>query len=291
MENINNGFWSGQGLNAVKDTKKAILRKKIILNIIIESYSKYDKIFRYIHMLFALTSPVIAFINQLATGSVEQTSTVTLVLSSIVAGMIKLKDYLKFDKTKDRAKQQTVKYSQLYERIDRELRKPNGKRQNEEDFIYWTSREFNNLEVGDPDLPHSLKDKYISLCKENNIPYEEDLAMLQELIKDAAIAVVVDHIADNEHGKVDDAQGNVDEAQGNTNIQNVHTKADSIVDRTVDRTHIDTINETPPKKVTTIRQRSESDEKARVEYREQIKTLDTSKDLQWAIDRLNTLES
>ncbi len=276
MENINNGFWSGQGLNAVKDTKKAILRKKIILNIIIESYSTYDKIFRYIHMFFALTSPVIAFINQLATGSVEQTSTVTLVLSSIVAGMIKLKDYLKFDKTKDRAKQQTVKYSQLYERIDRELRKPNGKRQNEEDFIYWTTREFNNLEIGDPDLPHSLKDKYISLCKENNIPYEEDLAMLQELIKDAAIAVVVDHIADNDHG-------NVDGTHAATNIQNVDIKAD--------RTHIDTINETPLKKVTTIRQRSESDEKARVEYREQIKTLDTSKDLQWAIDRLNTLES
>jgi hypothetical protein len=253
-------------------------------------------------MFFALTSPVIAFINQLATGNIEQTSTVTLVLSSVVAGMIKLKDYLKFDKTKDRAKQQTVKYSQLYERIDRELRKPNGKRQNEEDFIYWTSREFNNLEVGDPDLPHSLKDKYISLCKENNIPYGEDLAMLQDLIKDAAIAVVVDHIADNikypenEHGnvdgthsKVDGTQGNVDEASTATNIQNEHTKSEPTVDRT--HTVADTINDTPPKKVTTIRQRSESDEKARVEYREQIKTLDTSKDLQWAIDRLNTLES
>jgi hypothetical protein len=207
--------------------------------------------------------------------------------------MIKLKDYLKFDKTKDRAKQQTVKYSQLYERIDRELRKPNGKRQNEEDFIYWTSREFNNLEVGDPDLPHSLKDKYISLCKENNIPYEEDLAMLQELIKDAAIAVVVDQIADGVGNVPDDIKypenehSKVDGTRTATNIQNVDTKADSTV---ADRTHIDT-TETPPKKVTTIRQRSESDEKARVEYREQIKTLDTSKDLQWAIDRLNTLES
>jgi hypothetical protein len=73
-------------------------------------------------------------------GSAERTSTIVVILSTIVAGMIKLKDYLKFDKLKDQAKQQTVKYQQLYQRIEKEMRKQLDTRQNGEEFISWVNQ-------------------------------------------------------------------------------------------------------------------------------------------------------
>ncbi len=151
------------------------------MNIIIESYSWYDKIFRYSHMTIALIAPAISFLDRMITGSAEQTSTVVLILGGIVAGMIKIKDYLKFDKLKDQAKQQTVKYQQLYQRIEREMRKPSQSRQNGEEFISWITRELSIIEIDDPELSQTLKNKYIDLCKSKGIPVDEDLEALSEL--------------------------------------------------------------------------------------------------------------
>ncbi len=248
--------WSSGANIAINDTKKTVLRRKVLLNIIIESYSWYDRVFRYSHMTLALVAPLVSFLDQMITGSVESTSTTVLILSSIVAGMLKLKDYLKFDKLKDQAKQQTIKYQQLYQRIERELHKADSVRQNEEDFIAWITRELSIIEVDDPDIPQSLREKYIKLCKDRGIPYDEDLDALGELFG-TKIQIVVDQPAPQ--------------------IQTITPDAES-----------HPVPET--EKYKTIRkQRSPSDEAERNEYRERIKTLDTSKDLDWAIDRLNGL--
>ena len=259
-------------IKTINEIKKAILRKKIILSIIIDSYSKYDKIYRYVHLFLALTAPIIAFINQLVSGSAEQVKTTTLIISSIVAGMIKIKDYLKFDKTKENAKQQTIKYGQLFQRIDREIRKPDDKRQNTEDFIYWINREFTNLEISDPELPNSLKDAYVALCKEKNIPYDEDIAILTNLIQSEVVNVVVDVVDKSEVvDKAGDKSEVVDKA-GDKDKAEVVDKAE-VIDKPEDKT-TDLID----------------DKKDRLEYKKKVNTLDTSKDLQWAIDRLSSLE-
>lgn len=247
-------------IKTINEIKKAILRKKIILSIIIDSYSKYDKIYRYVHLFLALTAPVIAFINQLVSGSAEQVKTTTLIISAIVAGMIKIKDYLKFDKTKENAKQQTIKYGQLFQRIDREIRKPDDKRQNIEDFIYWINREFTNLEISDPELPNSLKDAYIALCKEKNIPYDEDIAVLTNLIQSEVVNVVVDKVLDSSYIK--DEVVNVVDVVDKPEVVNVVDKTTDLID----------------------------DKKDRLDYKQKVNTLDPSKDLQWAIDRLSSLE-
>ncbi len=175
--------WSLSATAAITDIKKTILKKKVLLNIIVESYSWYDKAIKYVHMFLAITTPLVIYVDQIL--ATEQTSTAAIVVSSIVAGMIKLKEYLKFTKMKDQAKQQTVKYQQLYQRIEKEMRKTDGK-QNEEDFISWVNRELSIIEIDDPDVPQSLRKVFIAVCKEKGIPYDEDLDALSELFVNQA---------------------------------------------------------------------------------------------------------
>ena len=164
---------------AIKNIKMSILKKKIMMNILITNYSWYDKFFSYIHMTVAVITPMLAFISQLGIGA-DTINTVILITSGIVPGMIKIKDHLKYDKIKDQAKQQSAKYQQLYQHIDREMSKT--VKQNTNEFVSWINREFSIIETDDPELNSKLRAKYIQMCKEKNIPYDDDLQELTELL-------------------------------------------------------------------------------------------------------------
>ena len=303
MSTVNSIEWTTDGIQALNDFKKSILRKKIMLNIIITSYSKYDKIFRYIHMFLALATPLMVLISQMVSDSMGKVETPSIVISSIVAGMIKLKDYLKFDNTKENAKQQTVKYGQLFQRIDREIRKPIDKRQHEDEFIYWVNREFIHLELNDPDLPHSLKDDYIALCKDKNIPYDEDIEILTNMIQVERSTMerpVPEQNANHQFANERLTQSQLAQSQlAQSHLTQTHLTQPQITSNqtnTINTLHNSSniMEENKPvamKRSGSIisKVRSLSDERDRIEYHEQIKTLDTSKDLQWAIDRLNTI--
>ncbi len=291
--------WSAGATLAINDTKKTVLRRKVMLNIIIDSYAWYDRIFRYSHMTIALVAPLVSFLDQMINGSVERTSTSVLILSSVVAGMLKLKDYLKFDKLKDQAKQQTIKYQQLYQRIEREVHKSDSVRQNEEDFIAWITRELSIIEVDDPDIPQSLKEKYIKLCKDRGIPYDEDLDALGELFG-TKIQIVVENAVNATLPPILPIPATppklLQTFEPPTSIASTPIVPTPIASTPIASTPIastpntNTNVPTDKEKYLTIRkQRSPSDEADRQEYRERIKTLDTSKDLDWAIERLNNL--
>lgn len=259
--------WTKSGLVTINNIKKSILKKKILLNIIIDSYSKYDKIFRYCHITIATITPLLLVISKIVQEFTNDDENATLILSSIVAIMIKVKDYLKFDKIKDTAKQQTIKYEQLFQRIEREMMKPVDKRQNEEELIYWINREYSNIEMTDPDISRSIKDKYIHFCKDNNIPYNEDLNVLQELIT-STVEIVIDKEQQNVSAVKD-----VHETEEKEITVIEHTTSDSSVDNNT---------------VVDNRPRNTSDDKK--EYITKVQTLDTRKDLEWAMERLGSLE-
>ena len=150
-----------------------------MMNILITNYSWYDKFLNYVHMTVAVITPLLAFISQLGIGA-DTINTVILITSGIVPGMIKIKDHLKYDKIKDQAKQQSAKYQQLYQHIDREMAKT--VQQNTSEFVSWVNREFSIIETDDPELNSKLRAKYIQMCKEKNIPYDDDLQELTELL-------------------------------------------------------------------------------------------------------------
>ena len=159
-------------------------------------------------------------------------------------------------------------------RIEREMRKTESIRQNEEEFISWVTRELSIIEVDDPDLPQSLKEKYIQLCKARGIPYDEDLEALGELFA-AKVQIVVEQAAD---------QYAVDQSLKMHVQQPINMQEDPHNDQKDPNIDHKTMYKTLRK------QRSPSDEADRQEYREKVKTLDTAQDLNWAIERLNGLQ-
>jgi len=156
----------------LKQIKRTILKKKIMLGFVIDNYSVWDRAFRYTHLFLAVSTPIVVTIQ----GTVSESNpTAAIVLSFVVAAMVKIKEYVVYDKIRDTAKEQTVKYTQLYERIEQ------GEAKQEADFIYWITRELHNIELNDPDLSHGEKQKFLLLCKEKGIPYDDDVAALVQL--------------------------------------------------------------------------------------------------------------
>lgn len=247
-------MWSEATFTRIKEIKKAILKKKILLSIVIENYTRLNKIFKYLHMTIALSTPAISLFD----------SNVTLILSSIVAGMIKLKDYLKFDKIRELAKQQTIKYEQLYQRIERELTKKESDRQIEDEFIYWITREFNHIELADPEVSHGIKKKFIEKCQQLKIPYDEDLELLQILIKTDD-----QQHQDPKDNTVQQPQSNKQEPDHQPPGQQSHSDSKS---RSV--SYISVCQEAPETKR---------------DYQEKIKTYNVNNDLNLTLQRLNDL--
>lgn len=316
-------FWTDAGKKEIADLKKCIIKKKIMLGFMIDGYAWWDRIFKYCHAALALCIPLISFIAKLSTTTNEELTTTVLVLSSIVAGMIKLKENLKFDKIVTLAQQQTVKYKQLYQRIEREMVKHEDRRQSEEDFLYWIKREYSGIEMADPELTHNMRKKFIALCKEKGIPFDEDMELLADLLQSEAkelagvvIEKVVDAVVSDEDIKDYDIKNydtkvHVDKSDA-VNVKNVidlktmesiemktpvkpdvteNPSAQATAETTPEPTPDTTPHATPkirtrPMYTNTIRARSPSSVDDRKKYKETMKNFNPSKDMQWALDRL-----
>ena len=170
-----------------------------MMSFIIDNYSLWDKVYRWTHNILAITTPILTAIqaiynsqyctqdstSQVSSGesSTSQGSgTTAVVLGFIVAGMLKLKDYVTYDKVRDVAKEQTVKFQQLYEHIEMEMLKPENKRQSESEFIYWASREYQHIDITTPELSNNERKKFLQLCKDRGLPYNEDIEELNKLV-------------------------------------------------------------------------------------------------------------
>ena len=160
------------------DLKIKILKKKILSNFIIESYARIDRIYRYVHMGLAITAPLITLLDFAATGDVNATFSTSLVLSAVVAGMVKIKDHMKFDKIRDIAKHQNLRYERLYKHIETESIKQQVPSR---EFIYWINRAYNDIEQMDPELPTKDKAKFLKFLADNNIKWDFDTDKLTDL--------------------------------------------------------------------------------------------------------------
>lgn len=311
--------WSDTSVNKINNIKKSILRKRIMLTIIIDSYSTKDKFYRYLHIILAVVTPILAIIDDSLrckeTASSETPSIITIILSTVVAGMVKLKDYLDFDKIRDVSKTQSVKYGQLYDRIESEMVKPANKKQSEDDFIYWIVREYNNIELDDPDLKQSDKEKFIAVCKEKGIPFDEDFYKLQDLTNIPSSLTTKNTPNINTH----DPYINQNTLSGNSSAQSdnpshlavLSNNKTNLVEQTnqIDQTNISSDN---PQSTTIENEKNNreinvlvkefkdelNDENCALgnlqcdkqKYKDTLKNMDTKADLRWALERLNNLD-
>jgi len=248
-------IWSNTTQIKIREIKKAILKKKLMLSFIIDSYAWWDRTYRWGHISIAVLSPIFNLIT-VAADSSGSLKILTIIISALVAGMVKFKDYIKFGELRDMAKQQTIKYSQLYERIERELIKPNNKKQSEDEFIYWINREYSQIELLDPELNYSDKKKFIKLCKMKNIPIDEDLETLQSLLQQSDNSYITKH---------------------SNPISEQHQTSDNLVE--INRPNSPDIFASPSTK-----------KKAKQHFHKTLKKINTKAELEWAISRLNAID-
>jgi hypothetical protein len=248
-------MWNAEALAKIRELKISILKKKIMLEFLVSSYSKWDKLYRWSLMGVALLSPF-AMLAETFIIENESTKTINIIIGCLVAGLIKLKDYIVFDKIRDSSKVQTVKYSHLYERIERELLKPVEKRQSADEFIYWITREFSSLDLNDPELTFSDKKQFEELCRKNGIPIDEDMQQLVSLLSDKKEVVV-----------------QINESNAEEKVQ-VEVQAEAQVEE------LDSPRKSVQEKI------KSPEEKAR--FKSEVVSV-SSADLQYSIERLNNL--
>jgi hypothetical protein len=289
--------WSEHGHKTIRKIMRDILKRKIMLNFIIDSYSWWDRTYRYGHITIATLAPLVGLIN-IAIESSGALNVINLVLSCVVAGMVKFKEYIKFSEIRDIAKSQTIKYTQLFERIGRESIKPNAKKQPEDEFIYWINREFTHIEMVDPELSPNEKTKFLAVCKVNGIIYDDDMDLLHELLlHDGIVANAIEHVQPTAKVGVLNSKADQVPSLNNDTVRVVHI---DIKDRcTSVRADTDTDTDTTPTihRVLSIagnpnilRSRVESDAHDRDSYKETLKKMNPKADLTWAMERLHDLD-
>lgn len=200
----------------INSIKKSILYKKIQLSFVITYYSKWDRIFRWVHLIIATAIPILIGFQS----DDQDVSTTTIVLSGTVAFLLKLKDYIDYDKIKDNAKSQLVKYNALYEHIVNSLRSVadvNSIRSAADDILYFVTSEYNRISGDDRELSNRERQKFIEYCKVNNIPFVEDKDLyIQELNQgNNNVSVLIDQY-----------KANVSGAQSKEKAKNINVRED-----------------------------------------------------------------
>ncbi len=315
--------WSKNIYNKLKEIKKIILKKKILLSLIINSYSWYDRFYRWSHMGLAMAIPVVALVQQTAQ-DVGASNIAVIIMGCVVASMLKIKEYIPYDKVKDVAKEQTLKYGNLYDQIERELLKSDATRQEEDDFFFWISREFNTIEVSDPEIEEDVKRDYIKMCKDKGIPYDDDINALDLLLMEKSgyyrntTEYILDVKEENkpsegkegiskiESDKVEDNQGSnikdndkVEEnkpSEVKEGIIKESNKGDNELQQsylnqsyaTLPNVHKVYSLHTDPRKLVEMKKSELKSDRER--YKQTLQNINTEADISWAMERLSALE-
>ncbi len=201
-------------MEQLQNISKLIIKKKILLNFVITNYTLKDKIFSWIHILLAIIAPILALSQEKNCNDTQSFSSV--VISFVVASLIKIKDYVKYDKIRDTAKKQNILYKELYDKIEIKILSLKNSKENIEknssqsssqntltlpinnfkknsitfsddrkdliNFFKEVKKEYANIEKNDPDIKDSDKEKYIIECKKLGIEYIDDIDELKRLI-------------------------------------------------------------------------------------------------------------
>lgn len=274
--------WSNTTHRIIKDLEKKILKKKIMLNFIVDQYAWWDKAYRYLQLFIAIVTPIFGIIESL-TESSEGTRVISIVMSCIVAVLIKFKDFINYDKIHDSAKKQTIKYSQLYTKINREKSKPAHKRQEEADFLYIINKEYDIIEINDPEMTLDDKVKFKNLCKELNIPHDEDLDTLLILLRNSP--------AVNKSTRTLDKHNTTD-----INNENTTNPTNNDITSTEDDIKISIaplespLTESLEKSALGSLEKSSTPTNRRQSYNMLLKRMNTQADMKWAIERLGNLD-
>jgi hypothetical protein len=265
--------WSDETLQSLRRFQRDILYAKFKMSFMLDSYEWWDNLYRWGHIVIATLAPIISIV----TASVDENSTgyqiLAIVIGTVTAMLIKIKDYVVFDKIRDRAKEQSARYQMLYIRIRNEMAKEPEDRQGPREFFYWTNREFLSISAEDPRMTQEEKDSFKLYCEKKGVKYYDDDV---DELKRAMDAVTVDdgpHIGatDVEMVPADDQRPPPDPAECKDGPP--------------------VFKEKKTDEFAMIRNRASTDRRERQSYLQTVKTLKTPADLAWTMERFRDLEN
>ncbi len=292
----------------IKQLKIAIVKKKLMLSFIVDTYAWWDSMVRWIQFLILIISPIVAFISMFVDDK-ETITIIIIILNGISIGVVRLKDYLGYDKIRDVSKEQTLNYGKLYDYIERELLKDVARRQDASEFINSINQEYNNIGKKDPELSYGDNNKFKEFCKNNNIPYDEDMDLLKKLIAGSRAelrrkSVILSGIAETQI-RANETQVKSNEDQIKANETQVKSNEDQIKSNgTQVKSNEVESNEDQIKEHHIIDVTPEVSEEPEESYTDNVpeyhqilseisnpKTFNSKKDIKWAMSRLESLET
>lgn len=198
--------WSQETLDKIGLLKQKILMRKIMMDYVIKIYDGWDTWYSRGVMIAVALTFISGVISELM-GDEAQAAKISVIITSVVTGgLVKVKDYVGFEKVRDTGKSQTIKYRNLYDRIDHEFMKPTRDRQHEDDFLYWCNREYENIYTQDPELAYTDREEFDKYMLEKGLVLVEDdvenLRKLQGSRKEQHAISICDE-KDNTHIVVD----------------------------------------------------------------------------------------
>ena len=287
--------WSKKTFQQLKFYQKEILMHKAAMGFFIDTYEWWDKIYRYTHIFVAILTPLI----QLITASLDEESTaanaITISFGIITAGMVKVKEYILFDKIRDLAKDQTTKYTVLFEKIEREKRKNEDERAEETEYLHRIYWELAQIEANDPRMDTDQREKYKEFCDNHQIPYEDEYEKLrritrEDLSRDNLRPDASESDDRDEKGETDEKKDD-DNHESDTDTPSVTVaddKRDSIpapvTHRVLSIAGDPAINRDPTR---LIRERADTDKRERESYKETLEKFNPKDDMKWVMERMN----
>ncbi len=166
--------WSADANEKIRGIQLKILKRKIMLNMLINRYSLKSKLFRWCQKIIASLAVFLGFL-QYVFQQLEIGGTIAFGATIVYNILLHIRDYVTYDRTRDVAKEQNVKYQELYEEIDNECIKNPDQKQREHDFINWINRSYEAIYASDPDLTQTEQLMFEELCKKHNIVVDDDL--------------------------------------------------------------------------------------------------------------------
>jgi hypothetical protein len=229
---------------------------------------------------------VISFLEKINTADNSSINITIVILNSIVIALIKIKEMSKFDKIKDIGKDQSIKYTQLYDKIERELTTKERKL-SENEFLYWVSREFGNIEMNDPEISFSLKNKFFEECKKKGIPIIDDYTLLKDLMNENSLNNIYNpqnnNDQNNNHVEYNDQNKKNINSQNkyNNNYNNNYNHQNNYNNFTLTENSLDS-----QKTQISLESALKENENDKHSFKIMSKTFDNNAGLNWAIDLL-----
>lgn len=171
-----------QAKTALIALKKNILSKRIMMNILVQYYTKIDRTFKYIQTFLSVTSAGCAALAKFYPNA-EPNNTILLVATIGTVVCLRLRTIFNVERHRHQARDQILAYSSLFDKIDNEFN-DSVKTESYGIVVELINKEYNNIAKYDPEIDSITYEKYKKICKENKIPINDEISEFKALLSE-----------------------------------------------------------------------------------------------------------